>query len=119
MWPGAVACITALTLSGLSTRRFCFEGFLPNDKHEKKDIINVLQNEIRTIILYAAPHDLKKVLLELYESLGNRKITICKELTKKFETIFPTTLEDSIEYYKINDPRGEYVLVIEAREPFA
>lgn len=113
--PGPVACITALTLSGLSTRRFCFEGFLPSDKHEKKKILNVLQNETRTIILYAAPHHLKKTLEELYEVLNERKISICRELTKKFETIFNTTLLGAIQYYKENEPKGEYVLVIEGK----
>lgn len=113
--PGPVACITALTLSGLSTRRFCFEGFLPSDKQEKKKILNVLQNETRTIILYAAPHHLKKTLEELYEVLNERKISICRELTKKFETIFNTTLTGAIQYYKENEPKGEYVLVIEGK----
>ncbi len=111
--PGPAACITALTLSGLSTRRFCFEGFLPADKKEKKQILTILEKETRTIILYEAPHHLKKTLDELYKVMGNRKITLCRELTKKFETIFPTTLEDAILYYQNEDPRGEYVLVIE------
>ena len=111
--PGPAACITALTLSGLSTRRFCFEGFLPADKKEKKQILTILEKETRTIILYEAPHHLKKTLDELYKVMGNRKITLCRELTKKFETIFPTTLEDAILYYQNEDPRGEYVLVME------
>ena len=111
--PGPAACITALTLSGLSTRRFCFEGFLPADKKEKKQILTILEKETRTIILYEAPHHLKKTLDELYKVIGNRKITLCRELTKKFETIFPTTLEDAILYYQNEDPRGEYVLVME------
>lgn len=113
--PGAAACITALTLSGLSTRRFCFEGFLPADKKEKKQVLQELSEESRTIILYEAPHHLVRTLEELHESLGQRKITLCRELTKKFETIFPTTLKDALEYYKSEEPRGEYVLVLEGK----
>ena len=113
--PGPAACITALTLSGLSTRRFCFEGFLSSDKKERKAVLEDLKEESRTMILYEAPHHLKGTLKELYSALGNRKITLCRELTKKFETIFPTTLEEALEYYESNDPRGEYVLVIEGK----
>lgn len=113
--PGAAACITALTLSGLSTRRFCFEGFLPSEKKEKKAVLEGLINEARTIILYEAPHHLVRTLKELYEVLGNRRITLCRELTKKFETIFPTTLEGALSYYETNEPRGEYVLVLEGK----
>ena len=113
--PGPAACITALTLSGLSTRRFCFEGFLSSDKKERKMVLEELREESRTMILYEAPHHLKGTLKELYSALGNRKITLCRELTKKFETIFPTTLEDALEYYESNDPRGEYVLVLEGK----
>ena len=113
--PGAAACITALTLSGLSTRRFCFEGFLPSEKKEKKMVLEDLQNESRTIIIYEAPHHLKGTLDDLYAALGDRRITLCRELTKKFEEVFPTTLVKAIEYYKKDDPRGEYVLVIEGK----
>ncbi len=113
--PGAAACITALTLSGLSTRRFCFEGFLPTDKKEKKTILEELSRETRTMILYEAPHHLVRTLEELYQALGQRKITLCRELTKKFETVFPTTLEEALEYYKTEEPRGEYVLVLEGK----
>lgn len=113
--PGPAACITALTLSGLSTRRFCFEGFLPAEKKEKAYILKELQNESRTMILYEAPHHLVRTLEELYEALGERRITLCRELTKKFETIFPTTLEQALEYYKTEEPRGEYVLVLEGK----
>lgn len=115
--PGPVACITALTLSGLSTRRFCFEGFLPSldDKKARKRILEDLKDESRTIILYEAPHHLKAVLDDLYETLGDRKITLCRELTKKFEEITPTTLLEAISFYKDNDPRGEYVLVLEGK----
>ena len=113
--PGSAACITALTLSGLSTRRFCFEGFLPAEKKEKAAVLKELQNESRTMILYEAPHHLVRTLEELYEVLGERRITLCRELTKKFETIFPTTLEQALEYYKTEEPRGEYVLVLEGQ----
>ncbi|MBQ2257811.1 MAG: 16S rRNA (cytidine(1402)-2'-O)-methyltransferase [Lachnospiraceae bacterium] len=113
--PGAAACITALTLSGLSTRRFCFEGFLPADKKEKKDILENLKNETRTIILYEAPHHLVRTLDELYEALGNRRLTLCRELTKKFEEITPTTLEDARVAFENDLPRGEYVLVLEGK----
>lgn len=113
--PGCVACITALTLSGLNTRRFCFEGFLPADKKEKNQVLEELKSEMRTIILYEAPHHLKRTLQELYQALGQRKITLCRELTKKFESVMPTTLEDAIVYYEENDPRGEFVLVLEGR----
>ena len=113
--PGPAACITALTLSGLSTRRFCFEGFLPPDKKEKQEILDELATESRTIIIYEAPHHLIRTLEELYGALGNRKITLCRELTKKFETVFATTLSESLEYYKTEEPKGEYVLVIEGR----
>ena len=113
--PGACACITALTLSGLPTRRFCFEAFLPSDKNERKAILEDLIEESRTIILYEAPHHLRGTLAELYETLGNRKITLCRELTKKFETVMPTTLSDAISFYGENEPKGEYVLVLEGK----
>lgn len=113
--PGPAALIVALTLSGLSTRRFCFEGFLPPDKKDRKQILEDLKNESRTIILYEAPHHLKGTLRELLDTLGNRKITLCRELTKKFETIMPTTIEAAVVYHESNEPRGEYVLVIEGK----
>ena len=115
--PGPAACITALTLSGLSTRRFCFEGFLPPEKKEKKRILEELAGETRTIILYEAPHHLTRTLEELYEALGDRKVTLCRELTKKFETVMPTTLKGAITYYEKEEPRGEYVLVVEGKSP--
>lgn len=113
--PGACACITALTLSGLSTRRFSFEAFLPSDKKERAAILEELKNETRTIIIYEAPHHLLSTLKELYDSLSDRNITLCKELTKKFESINRTTIKEAIEYYTENDPKGEFVLVIEGK----
>lgn len=113
--PGCCACITALTLSGLPTRRFCFEGFLPTDKKEKAFVLEELARETRTMILYEAPHHLQRTLSELLETLGERRITLCRELTKKFETIMPTTLEGAADYYEENEPKGEYVLVIEGK----
>lgn len=113
--PGPAACVTALTISGLPTRRFAFEAFLPSDKKEKKRILEELKSETRTIILYEAPHRLVKTLNELLEALGNRRITICKELTKRYESATQTTLEEAIASYEERDPKGEHVLVIEGK----
>jgi 16S rRNA (cytidine1402-2'-O)-methyltransferase len=113
--PGPAACITALTLSGLPTRRFAFEAFLPSDKKEKQAILRELQNETRTILLYEAPHRLVKTLQELLEALGNRKITLVKELTKKYETVFRTTLTEAIAHYSKEEPKGEFVIAIEGK----
>ena len=114
--PGAAACVTALTLSGLSTRRFAFEAFLPADKKEKAAILEELKYETRTIIIYEAPHRLKKTIAELLSVLGNRKLTAVKELTKLHENVFLTTFEEALAYYEENEPRGEFVLVIEGRD---
>ncbi len=113
--PGPAACITALTLSGLSTRRFCFEAFLPADKKERKEILSELQRETRTIVIYEAPHRLSRTLEELFKCLGNRRVSICKELTKTFEQVFQTTLEEAVRRYGTEAPRGEQVLVIEGK----
>lgn len=113
--PGAAACITALTLSGLSTRRFAFEAFLPSDKKERQQVLEGLKNDTRTVICYEAPHRLVKTLKELLEALGNRRITICRELTKKHETAWQTHIAEACEYYQENAPKGECVLVIEGR----
>ena len=110
--PGACALITALTMSGMPARRFCFEGFLPTDKKERRYILTQLQREERTTILYEAPHHLRGTLRELYDNLGDRRITLCRELTKKFEEALPMTLASAIEYYGESEPRGEYVLVL-------
>lgn len=114
--PGACACVTALTLSGLPTRRFCFEAFLPSDKKERKDVLTELVDETRTIVLYEAPHRLVKTLAELLETLGDRRLTICRELTKKHEEAFRTTFSEALAFYEINEPKGECVLVIEGAD---
>lgn len=113
--PGACACVTALTLSGLATRRFCFEAFLPVDKKERRQVLSELLTETRTTIIYEAPHRLVRTLTELRDTLGNRRITVCRELTKKHETAFRTTLADAVEYYEANEPKGECVIVMEGR----
>ena len=113
--PGPAACVTALTLSGLPTRRFAFEAFLPMEKKERREIFEELVNETRTIILYEAPHKLIRTLKDLREVLGNRRMTLCRELTKKHETAFRTTIDDLIAYYENEKPLGECVLVIEGK----
>lgn len=114
--PGACACVTALTLSGLPTRRFCFEAFLPIDKKERKDVLAELVDETRTIVLYEAPHRLVKTLAELMGVLGDRRLTICRELTKKHEEAFRTTFTEALAFYEENEPKGECVLVIEGAD---
>lgn len=113
--PGPAACITALTMSGLPTRRFAFEAFLPRDKKERADVLAQLKNETRTIILYEAPHHLVKTLEELYVNLGDRKIAVCRELTKRYEEKTLTTISECLKFYNDNEPRGEYVLVIDGK----
>lgn len=114
--PGPAACVTALTMSGLPTRRFCFEAFLPSEKQERRDVISELENETRTMIIYEAPHRLKKTLAELTEVFGaDRRLSVCKELTKRHENVFLTTFGEVVEFYENNEPRGEYVLVIEGK----
>ena len=113
--PGACACVTALTLSGLPTRRFCFEAFLPSDKKERQQVLEELKTETRTTILYEAPHRLLRTLAELLDVLGERRITVCRELTKKHETAFATTLSGAVSYYEVNEPKGECVIVMEGR----
>ena len=114
--PGAAACITALTMSGLPTRRFAFEAFLPKDKKEHQEVLEELKTETRTIIIYEAPHHLVRTLQELSDTLGgDRRLTICRELTKRHEEKMQMTLADSLSYYEVNEPRGEYVLIIAGR----
>ncbi len=113
--PGPAACITALTISGLPTRRFCFEAFLPADKKERQWILEELKKETRTIIVYEAPHHLMRTLSELAAALGERNITVCRELTKRYEEAFRTTFSGALEFYKENEPKGECVVVIEGK----
>ena len=113
--PGAAACVTALSMSGLPSRRFAFEAFLPREKKERASILSALEQETRTVILYEAPHHLKKTLEELREALGERRVSICRELTKKYETVFCSTLSGACAYYQEHEPRGEFVLVIEGK----
>lgn len=113
--PGPAACITALTLSGLSTRRFAFEAFLPQDKKEKQIILDQLKNETRTMIIYEAPHRLIKTLKELREWLGNRKVTLLRELTKTHETVLCGTLEEILSFYEEKEPKGECIIVAEGK----
>ena len=111
--PGAAALITAITMSGQSCRRFAFEAFLPKDKKFRKHILEELERETRTIIIYESPHHLKSTLKELESVLGkDRELTITRELTKRHEEKNKTTFEKALEYYEENEPRGEYVLVI-------
>lgn len=111
--PGPAACITAVTSSGQACRRFAFEAFLPKDKKDRKRILEELEKETRTMIVYEAPHHLKGTLKELQQVLGDdRSITICRELTKKFEEKRKTTFKEALAYYEDHEPRGEYVLVI-------
>lgn len=111
--PGAAACITALTISGLPTRRFAFEAFLPADKKERQQILEELKQETRTIVLYEAPHRLLKTLRLLEETLGNRQVRVCRELTKKHETVYEDSLSGAAAYYEKHEPKGECVLVVE------
>jgi 16S rRNA (cytidine1402-2'-O)-methyltransferase len=113
--PGATAITTALVYSGMDTTKFIFKGFLPRENKERKPIIDDLINRSETLIFYEAPHRLLNTLEFLYENIGNRRISMCRELTKMYEEIIRLTLEEAIEYYKNNSPRGEYVLVIEGK----
>ncbi|MBQ4473816.1 MAG: 16S rRNA (cytidine(1402)-2'-O)-methyltransferase [Lachnospiraceae bacterium] len=113
--PGPAACITALTASGLPTRRFAFEAFLPSEKKERQAVLAEMARETRTMVVYEAPHRLVRTLAELLEALGDRPVTVCRELTKKHETFFRTTFSEALAYYEANEPRGECVLVIARR----
>lgn len=113
--PGAAACITALTVSGQKTRRFAFEAFLPKDKKERALVLEEMKQDTRTLVVYESPHRLFKTLKELYETLGNRSVTVCRELTKKFEEKRKMTLEEAAARYENEEPRGEFVLVIEGK----
>lgn len=112
--PGACAAVNALIASGLPTRRFAFEAFLPQDKKERKAVLTELSSEKRTIIIYEAPHRLTKTLAELSQVFGeSRRLTICKELTKKHESFSRMTFGEALKFFEEQEPRGEYVLVIE------
>jgi 16S rRNA (cytidine1402-2'-O)-methyltransferase len=114
--PGACAAVCALAQSGLPSGKWCFEGFLPTDRKSRKQRLEVLQNETRTCILYEAPHRLKATLRDLAEALGDRRIAMSREITKLHEECLRMTLTEAVSYYEENDPRGEYVLVIDGAE---
>ncbi|MCR5107720.1 MAG: 16S rRNA (cytidine(1402)-2'-O)-methyltransferase [Lachnospiraceae bacterium] len=114
--PGPCALITALTMSGQKTGRFVFEAFLPPEKKERAEILKELKDETRTMIIYEAPHHLKKTLKDILEALGDRQISLLRELTKKFEEVKRTSLSEAVAFYDNNEPRGEYVLVIEGKD---
>lgn len=112
--PGPAACIAAVTSSGLSCRRFSFEAFLPKDRKERERVLSEIKKDTRTVVIYEAPHHLKKTVSELCSALGSdRRVVICRELTKKFEEKRLFTFGEAVQFYNINEPRGEYVLVIE------
>ncbi|GFI49020.1 ribosomal RNA small subunit methyltransferase I [Lachnospiraceae bacterium] len=113
--PGAAACVMALTISGLPTRRFAFEAFLPTDKKERQAVLEEMQSGTRTIVLYEAPHRLVRTLEVLLDSLGNRRVSICRELTKKHETVYAATTEEALLYYREHEPKGECVIVVEGK----
>lgn len=118
--PGASAGVTALAVSGQSTARFVFEGFLPVPKKERRARLDALRSEPRTMILYEAPHKLRTTLRDLADTMGpERSVTLCRELTKLHEEITKTTLAEAIAHYEANDPRGEYVLVLAGADPAA
>lgn len=112
--PGPCAAITALSVSALPTRRFCFEGFLPTQKKEQQALLSELKTERRTLVFYEAPHRLAQTLTALSAALGGeRRISLCRELTKLHEEVFRTTLAEAAEHYAQTEPRGEFVLVVE------
>ena len=115
--PGPSALITALSMCGLSSRRFVFEGFLPADKKERKEALDRLQGETRTMVIYEAPHRLKRTLAELMAAVGDRRICICRELTKKFEEVQRLSLQEAMDFYEASEPRGEMVIIIEGLSP--
>ena len=114
--PGANAAITALIASGIETATFTFQGFLPVNKKDRKERLTKIKNYPETLIFYEAPHKIKNTLKDILEVLGDRKICLCRELTKKFEEFKPCMVSEAIEYYKAQDPRGEYVIVVKGTE---
>ncbi|MCR5111236.1 MAG: 16S rRNA (cytidine(1402)-2'-O)-methyltransferase [Ruminococcus sp.] len=114
--PGPSAVVSAAALSGMSIRRFTFEGFLPVPKKDRAERLEMLKNETAVMIFYEAPHKLKTTLADLAENFGNdRHIALCRELTKIHEEVLRMTIGEAVEYYNFNEPRGEYVLVIEGK----
>lgn len=113
--PGASAFLYALVVSGLSTEKFVFEGFLNRESKQRRERLEFLKNETRTIIFYEAPHRLTKTLNDLYETFGDRKIALCRELTKRYEEITRCTVSEAIKIYEEKEPKGEYVLVLEGK----
>lgn len=114
--PGPCACITALSVSGLPGR-FAFEGFLPRGNKFRKPILKNLQTETRTMVFYEAPHRLFDTLYDLHEALGDRRIAICRELTKIHETLYHFTISDALRHFRDEEPRGEFVLIVEGEDP--
>ena len=114
--PGATAAVTALVLSGLSSRSYVFEGFLPSNKHARAQVLEGLKRQTATIILYEAPHHLQKTLEELAETLGDRPAAAVKELTKRYENVNKMPLPELARYYAANEPKGEFVIVIEGTD---
>lgn len=115
--PGPVAFATALCISGMPSGRFCFEGFLSVNRISRMEHLGKLKDETRTMLFYEAPHKLLKTLFDMKEAFGeDRKIAVCKELTKIHETVFRFTLKEAYDYFTENEPRGEYVLVISGKE---
>ena len=110
--PGCCAAVTALAVSGLPSRRFCFEGFLPMEKRDRTERLEALKTEKRTSILYEAPHRLMRTLTELHEALGDRELAICRELTKLHEQTLRLTLSEAIAHFEATPPKGEFVLVL-------
>jgi 16S rRNA (cytidine1402-2'-O)-methyltransferase len=113
--PGAVALIYGLVVSGINSSRFVFEGFLPTDKKGKRERLTKLKNEERTIIFYEAPHKLVRTLQDLFDNFGDRKIALCRELTKKYEEIIRCTISSAMSMYNEKKPLGEFVIVIEGK----
>ncbi len=115
--PGACAFVQALIVSGLDTGRFSFEGFLSVNKPQRKKHLAEIKNQTQTLIFYEAPHKLKRTLADLFEGLGDRKIALCRELTKMYEQVIRTTVSGAIEYFQTTEPKGEFVLVVEGCKP--
>ncbi|MDK2821791.1 MAG: rRNA (cytidine1402-2-O)-methyltransferase [Clostridia bacterium] len=115
--PGANAALTALVASGLPSGRFCYEGFLSRSKKNRRRQLEALANESRTIIFYEAPHRLIDTLTDMEKVWGLRQIAVCRELTKKFETIWRGTIIEALEHFRENPPRGEITLVVQGAEP--